>query len=266
MSTFVLVVAIGGLAIGLIALIVFLVRAWLFGRFLVKSFQRCNVVVDGKKGKGKDLLFQYVVAKRKAPYYSNIDYGGRWEAIKMNEVSVTPNTYQNFLEDRVEQVKRKFVERKDIYLSDGGIYLPSFMDSALYRLYPSLPLYYPLSRHSAEHNIHVNVQNLGRLWKALREQADFFVHVKTNVKLPFFIFVKCNTYDNIGSAMEALEPVRGRFLNKYSKAETDVYRATHGEIKSGWVILRKSRIKYDTRALEKVLYGEQPRIYEEGTD
>lgn len=266
MSGFLVFLIIAAFAVFAIIAIIFLVRAWLFGRYLVKNFRRCNVVVDGKKGKGKDLLFQYVIDKRKAPYYSNIDYGGAYTPIKMKDVSVSPNTYQNFLEDRVEVVKRQFVERKDIYLSDGGIYMPSFMDSQLYKLYPSLPLYYPLSRHSAEHNIHVNVQNLPRLWKALREQADFFVHVKTNIKLPFFIFVKCNAYDNIDSAMRTLEPIRGRLLNKYSKAEVDLFHAEHGEIRGGWIILRKSRIKYDTRALEKVLYGEQPRIVEEGTD
>lgn len=255
-----------GLGIGLLLLIVFLVRAWLFGRFIVGNFRRCNVVVDGKKGKGKDLLFQYVIAKRKAPYYANIDYGGRYENIKVRDIDVSPNTYREFIADHVSVVKRKMVERKDVYISDGGIYLPSYMDSQLYKAYPSFPIYYALSRHLADSNVHVNVQNVGRLWKALREQADFFVHIKTNVKIPFFILVKCWTYDNVNSAMACVAPVKTRLFNKFSKAETDVYNAQYGEMRSGWVIIPKWRIKYNTRALEPVLYGEQPRILEEGTD
>lgn len=251
------------IAIGGIFLIVFAVKSWLFGRFVVRNFQRCNVVVDGKKGKGKDLLFQYVISKRRKAYYSNIDYGGKYEHVEVRDISVAPNTYAEFIKGKVTEVPRRFAERKDVYLSDGGIYLPSYMDSQLYKAYPSFPIYYALSRHLADHNIHVNVQNLGRLWKALREQADFFVHVKSNLKLPFFILVKCYTYDNINSAMEAIAPLKGRWFNKFSKAETDVYNATHGEIRGGWIALRKSKIAYNTRALEPVLYGEQERIVEQ---
>ena len=60
------------------AILFFLVRSWLLGKHIVRQFQRCNVVVDGKKGKGKDVLFQYVIHKRKEPYYANIDYGGNY--------------------------------------------------------------------------------------------------------------------------------------------------------------------------------------------
>jgi len=266
MNGFIRILIIGAVLIGVVLLIVFLIRAWLFGRFVKRNFQRCNVVVDGKKGKGKDLLFQYVINKRKAPYYSNIDYGGKYEPIKVKDISVNPNTYVDFINDRITQCKRTMKERKDVYISDGGIYLPSYMDSQLYKAFPSFPIYYALSRHLADHNIHVNVQNVGRLWKALREQADFFVHVETNVKLPFFILVKCITYDNVNSATETLKPIRGRWFNKFSKAEVDVFNAQHGDIRGGWVIIPKWRIKYNTRALEPVLFGDQPRIVEQGTD
>lgn len=266
METFIVVIVAIASVIGLLFLVVFVVKAVLFGKFVKKNFQRCNVVVDGKKGKGKDLLFQYVIDKRKAPYYSNIDYGGAYTPIRVKDIDVSPNTYVDFINDKVTEVKRRFVERKDIYISDGGIYLPSYMDSQLYKAFPSFPIFYALSRHLADANIHVNVQNVGRLWKALREQADFFVHVKSNVRLPFFILIKCYTYDDVNSAMQALAPLKGRFFNKFSKAETDVYNASHGEIRGGWIILPKWRIKYNTRALEPVLYGEQPRIVEEGTD
>lgn len=40
-----------------------------------------------------------------------------------------------------------------------------------------MPIFYALSRHLYNNNIHVNVQNLGRLWLKLREQADSFIRV-----------------------------------------------------------------------------------------
>jgi hypothetical protein len=248
------------LAFGLVVLLVFLLRCWLFGRHLVRNFERSNVVVDGHKGKGKDLVFQYVIRKRKAPYYANIEYGGEFEKIDPLDISVYPNTYENFIGGKVVEVPRRFAEGKDIYLSDGGIYFPSYADSILHKTYKSLPLYYPMSRHLANHNIHVNIQNLERLWKPIREQADFFVHVRGRVILPFFILVRANTYDKYQSALQCLDPVKPRLLNKFSKSESDVYKATNGEIKTGWIIVRKSKIDYDTRAFEKVIYGDQPRI------
>ena len=75
MQSILVVVVFIGLGIGLFVLLLFLFRSWLFGRFVVSEFKRCNVVVDGKKGTGKDLLFQYVIWKRDEHYYANISYG-----------------------------------------------------------------------------------------------------------------------------------------------------------------------------------------------
>lgn len=249
-------------AVGAFFLALFAVKAWLFGRHVRRNFERSNVVVDGHKGKGKDLVFQYVVNKRKAPYYANIGYGGDYENIDPREISVSPNTYENFINGDVHIVGRKFVERKDVYISDGGIYFPSYADSILHKTYKSLPLYYPMSRHLADHNVHVNIQNLERLWKPIREQADFFVHVRGRLILPFVILVHANTYDKYQSALQCLDPVKPRLMNKFSKAETDVYKASNGEIKTGWLVVWKKSIKYDTRAFEKIIYGDQPRIEE----
>lgn len=248
------------LAVGLAVLLFFLVRCWLFGRHVVRNFKASNVIVDGKKGKGKDLLFQYVIRKRRKPYFANVSYGGRWKSLDLKSLSVSPNDYESFIDGEIEQVERVFPERMDAYISDGGVYLPSYADSLLHKHYKSLPLFYPLSRHLADMNVHVNVQNLSRVWKPIREQADFFVHVKGRVKLPFHILIHANTYDKEESALRCLEPMKGRILNKFSKAEVDAYRAEHGEIKSGWLILPKRWIEYDTRAFEKILFGDQARI------
>lgn len=258
MQTIILIV----LGLAVLFLIVFVIRAWLFGGELCRNFQRCNVVVDGKKGKGKDLVFQYVINRRKKPYYSNIDYGGKHDPIKLEQVSTKPNTYIDFISEKLKPTEAgRLYEKQDVYISDGGVFLPSYMDSTLYKLYASMPIYYALSRHLAEHNIHVNIQNESRLWKALREQADYFVHVQKNIKLPHFILLKLYTYEKEESVQRVIKPMKRRLFNKFSKAEADQFEAEHGEIKGGWLIIRKKSIKYDTRAFEKKLYGDTPRNY-----
>lgn len=241
------------LAVLLIVPVFWFAKQALFTRDIVQHFKKCNVVVAGKKGTGKDLVFNKVINKRKDYYYSNIRYGGRCKVISLKAVSVAPNTYKDFINENVTKIGRAFKERKDIYISDGGIFLPSYMDSTLYKTYPSMPIYYALSRHLYDSNIHVNVQNYERLWKALREQSDFYVTCKKTIKVFGVFFTKCVTYDKLQSAMQGLLPIKVRFLNKYSKAEVDIYNSTNGEIKSGWVIQLKRNIHYDTRAFEKVI-------------
>jgi len=40
--------------------------------WLVSEFARCNIIVYGKKGSGKDLLFAHTINLRGQPHYSNI--------------------------------------------------------------------------------------------------------------------------------------------------------------------------------------------------
>lgn len=232
---------------------VFLIKSRIFTRDLVFKFKKCNVVVAGKKGSGKDLLFQKVINCRKDTYYSNVNYGGKFLRITPKDISVYPNTYDSFINDSYTLLPHTFIDKKDFYISDGGVYLPSYMDSKLYKTYPSMPIFYALSRHLYSCNIHVNIQNFGRLWKALREQADFFVYVKKTIWIFGFAFSYCISYDKLESAEKGLLPLSSRILNNYSKAEVDLYNANNGEIKGGWVIQHKKSIHYDTRAFEKLL-------------
>lgn len=241
------------IAIGLFIVLFWLIKQCLFTHSIIQNFKKCNVVVAGKKGTGKDLVFNKVINKRKQEYYSNIKYGGKCHLISLKAVSVYPNTYKEFINENVSKINRSFKEKKDIYISDGGIFLPSYMDSTLYKTYPSMPIYYALSRHLYDSNIHVNVQNYERLWKALREQADFFLTTKKTIKIFGIFFTKCITYDKLQSAMQGLLPIKSRLLNKYSKAEVDLYNSQNGEIKQGWIIQFKHSLHYNTRAFEKII-------------
>lgn len=244
------------LAVGIPTLILI---AWLVGNLTVNMntmwhFKHCNVLVAGKKGSGKDLLFQWVINKRHKPYYANIGYGGKFKKIALKDVSCSPNDYDHIVNDKIERTKHLFKEKSDIYISDIGIYLPSYMDSKLYVKFPSMPVFYALSRHLYNNNVHCNTQNIERGWKALREQADFYIIVKRTWKILGFLFVtKYYSYDRYESARKGLLPIKTRLLNKYAKAESDVYKATNGDIRTGYIFQLKPFLKYDTRAMEKLL-------------
>jgi hypothetical protein len=242
------------LLIILIILIFLLIRYHLFTKHILKNFKSCNVIVAGKKGTGKDLLFQYVIKKRKKEkYYSNIEYGYNYTNVKLKDISCEPNNYENIVNDKIVKTEPHFEEKADFYISDIGIFLPSYMDSTLYKKFPSMPIFYALSRHLYDSNIHCNTQNIERGWKALREQADFYCITRGTIKVFGFLITKITTYDKYQSAKEDIRPIKARLLNKYSKAEVDIYKGTHGTIKEGYIIQRVKRIKYDTRAFKNIL-------------
>ena len=220
---------------------------------IVYHFKKGNVVVCGHKGNGKDLLFQWVINKRHDYYYSNISYGGKKKIISIKDISCEPNDYDNLINNRINKTPHKFYEKKDIYISDAGNFLPAQMDSLLHKKYKSMPLYYSLSRHLYNSNVHMNAQSIERLWKIIREQADFFVCCKRTYKLPFFLLIKTITYDKYESCKAGLLPLKYRWFNKQSKAQYDLFRSTNGDIRTAWVIVPKRKIYYDTRAFEKIL-------------
>lgn len=151
------------------------------------------------------------------------------------------NTFEDCIQNTIEKLDPQFEEGKDIYISDGGIYLSSQYDSALNKLYPSMPIFYALSRHLYNNNIHVNVQNLGRLWLKLREQADSFIRVLGTTDRGSYLLVRAISYDNITAASNGLLPARDR-----------QYRATHGEITERRFRVYKSELNYDTRYFKDV--------------
>lgn len=247
------VIVLIAILVALVLIIILWIKHWLFVQDVLWQFKHCNVIVSGKKGTGKDLVFQYVINKRKEKYYANISYGGDYKNIKLKQVSCAPNDYEHIVNDNIVKQKHTLVEKKDIYISDIGVFLPSYMDSKLYKEFPSMPILYALSRHLYANNIHCNSQNVERGWKALREQADFYIITKRTYKIFGIFLTRCITYDKYESARQGLLPIKTRILNKYSKAEVDIYNAKNGNIKSGFIIQRKKDLKYDTRAFEKIL-------------
>jgi hypothetical protein len=241
------------LIIGLIGVVFFLfvLVSNIIGTIaLKKNFNMSNVLVFGKIGRGKDLLFQYVIWKRKKPYYSNLDYGFKYNHCDLKDVSVAPNTFDNLINGDVTKIKPAFNEMQDFYFSDLGVYLPSQADSLLSKKYPSFPIFYALSRHLYNSHIHGNVQNLNRVWLKIREQADCYIKVKGNLKLPFHIVVFFRIYDRYQSALDDVAPLH--HANKYGRAYADTYNAEHGSIKDYFVLVPKKILKYDSRYFKKI--------------
>ena len=92
--------------------------------WLVNEFSRCNVLVFGKKRQGKDLIFAHVIALRGEKHYANIPYDENTEVITLDELNVGDNTFEDFINGTVRPFSPRFDEGCDVYVSDGGIYLP----------------------------------------------------------------------------------------------------------------------------------------------
>lgn len=227
-------------------------------KVLLSNFRSCNCIVFGKKGTGKDLIFNKVINCRKTKCYSNIPYNEKLcDLAKIKDFSVSPNTYTNFLKDDITIIPKTLDENKDFYISDGGIALPSQYEKDLCKNYPSLPIFYALSRHLTNSNVHINTQNLGRVWDKLREQADAYFKVKRTIRIGPLLFTKFIFYDEYESAKQNLLPYKTKmlFVKAESRANREEYEATHGEVRSYIICQLVKNVKYDTRYFHKVIYG-----------
>lgn len=227
-------------------------------KFIAGKFQQGNVIVFGQKGKGKDLIFQKVIKLRKKPYFGNVNYGYKFNYIKLSDLELGDNTYEHFINDSVHQVeKNEALEGADIYISDAGVYLPAQYHYLLDKKYKSLPIFYALSRHLYNNNVHVNVQALNRVWDKLREQADSYFKALKTVKIFGLLFTKVRYYETYQTASENRAPMRRCLLNKYSKGLADEYQAYNGLVFDMWFVQRASKVFYDSRYFHRVVFGRE---------
>lgn len=240
----------------LVVSVIFIVKILLNNAELKNIFNDHNVIVFGAKGKGKDLLFQKVIAMNKSkPYLSNIDYGFRYNCVKVADLSVAPNTYENFINNNIESIDKQIMkEGVNVYLSDCGIYLPSQYDSLLSKRFPSFPIYYALSRQLYNQNIHLNTQALNRVWVKLREQADYYIQCLGVKKSLFGLKIKVRYYSKYESALSNQLPMKKSLLNRFNNALHEQYVATYGDIIDRRIYISKKSIHYNTRIFEKFLF------------
>jgi len=246
----------------ILGIILILITLWLHSNatYIISKFRHANVLVWGKKRTGKDLTFQKVINYRKEEYFSfPFAYGGKHHAITLQELSIAPNYYKDFIEGTLQIIPyHKEREKRDVYISDGGNYLPSQYQGDLVKKYPSMPVYYSIVGHLYDSNMHVNYNgSFTRLWDKLREQADDYIKVLGTMKIGPFMFTKITYYAQQKSAEQSLLPMKRGALNKDQKALYQQYIATNGEIKNKWFCQYITSIHYDTRYFRKVFFGVQ---------
>ncbi|MEM0173118.1 MAG: hypothetical protein QXI16_01265 [Sulfolobaceae archaeon] len=232
--------------------------------FVVDKFKHANVGVFGKKRKGKDITFQHVIWRRNDFYYSNISYGGQLiKRLLPRDLSLGNNTYENFIQGRVDRIERLLFEKKDIYFSDAGNLFPSQYYKELNKQYPGMALFISLQGHTYDSNTHFNWNgSFHRLYDKAREQLDEYFKVLGSFKVPFFgLLTKVRYFEKAESAELNLLPYKRNSLldSKQNKSLRQQYHATNGLIKDMFIYTPKKALRYDTRDFEKQVFNENSK-------
>lgn len=246
------------IVIGLIAalLLYWMIRC-LLGRKFLREVKQDSLIVFGKKGKGKTLLFSEMTRMDKKGYLSNTDFKRKkGEIINVKDISVEPNNWLNVLNGEYQEIERKDWEKKPVYIDDAGVFLPNFADAMLKNKYPSMPIAFALWRHLYDAPIHINSQDVNRVWKLLREQASGCIQARKCWRLGPIAIIHCTYYDKVASAEAELLPMKKTLLNKFNTAEYNMYEASNGLIKDFVIFAPSWRNKYDSRYFKSKFFKE----------
>ena len=244
--------------LGLIIGVFWAIKFYNGKKALVECFESANCIVFGLKGCGKDLLFNKVINSRAINCYANIPYNKELCSVRdIQDFSVSPNTFENILENDIHTVDKINMENCDYYISDGGIFLPSQYSNILIKKYPSLPIYYALNRHLTNSNIHINTQYLGRVWDKLREHAGYYIKAVKTHKIFGFLITDFIIYDTYTSASSQMRPykITGLITHSESRANKEDFESKHGLVKEYKIIQRVKDVHYDSRYFHRLIYG-----------
>ncbi len=228
---------------------------------VVKMFEKGSVCITGQRGRGKDLLIGNVIARRKKPYVSNLNYGGEgYEPLELCKLTMGENTYDDFIKGTLKEYHYPYKKGADIYISDVGVYLPSQYCNELNKKYPYLPTYVALSRQVSRNNIHFNTQNLNRAWDKLREQSDMYINCNwCKVLFGKIVIQSITIYDKAESCQARIKPCRIHIpllCSPERRTQIEMYLDNfynqHGMVKN-MLLIYWNRAEYDTYAFEKML-------------
>lgn len=237
---------------------------------LCNLFSNGNVIVFGKKRKGKDILFNAVINARKKRCYSNISFNKKYSSVKdISDFELKGIDYKAFINkgtlERINRSDLNFEDGYDLYISDAGIHLPCQYNSELDKRYRSFPILYALSSQVFKMNIHLNTQALNRPWDKIREQADYYIKALHTTFIFGLVITRYRVYDKYASALNDLRVFKtsGGILKKSndSKAQKDTYLAMNGVIEEHFIIQFKKHIDYDTNAFRCKLINETEEDY-----
>lgn len=240
---------------------------------IVRYFKETSVLVGGARGRGKDMLFNFVIEKRKRSYISNVQYAGASEAENGTEVkpkdqkwidfepiyqwSMGGNTNRDFIEGKLKQYKYPYQDRIDYYISDIGVYFPSQEFAYLNTRYKGAVAFQALARHLGDCNIHGNTQAFNRPWDKIREQFETFILMdRTRVLFGKFVKQRMYIYDRLESAEAKIKPMK-HGIGRTARIEREKFRAQYGSIEKVTIryILKN---KYDSRRFKKMLEEAEP--------
>lgn len=226
---------------------------------IIKLFQSGNVCVCGLKGRGKDMLFSNVVARRKLPYVCNTDYGADHIPFRPMDYDCGGNTYECFLTGKLHRYIYPHKDGTDIYIADAGVYFPSQYCGELNKRYGYFSTFMALSRHLGECNVHFNVQNLNRVWDKIREQSDIYIMCNwCKVLFGKLVIERVTIYEQYESAVARVPPYRAPRVRMNSDRRMNLhmdkqkYRIAHGEIERRTLIYF-NKSSYNTRVFKDML-------------
>jgi len=225
-------------------------RFYNIGRLRSIGTQR-GLVCIGFRGKGKDVFFALLAHKRR--HYSNIYYNEKTEIKNLHvlEIGVTPADMVN---DTFKVIEKPLDDKVPFYVSDGGIYFPSWLDNELKKSYKSLPVTMALYRHLYNAPLHFNTQVFSRLWLLIREQAESVVKCEYAFSFLGWLFCKIYYYERWQDAEKGLKPVRVPFFGT-GKTVAKIENSTRGKIVCIRYLVPKKWLTYDTRIFHKKIFG-----------
>lgn len=176
-------------------------------RLYKRTFKKGNVCVTGLRGCGKDMLFANVTARCTKDYISNIDYQNKstYHEFAPSALRIG-NTYENFINQEVNRFTYPYQQNVDYYLSDVGVYFPSQYNGDLNKRYADIPTFMALSRHIADCNVHINVQNLNRAWDKIREQSDTYIRCIKCYVIGKLVIQTVIVYDQYDACLKRVDP------------------------------------------------------------
>lgn len=235
--------------------------------YIRKLFRTRSVCVTGMKGSGKDMLIANVLARSSRPYCSNMDYhtGATYYPLDLSALDCGKNSYNDLIRGDVKPYSSPIPDGCDTIISDAGVYLPSQYCNELNRAYPYLPTLFALYRQTNDAHIHINTQNLNRLWDKLREQSDCYLYCRWCKVLPGGIVIQLVTeYDRADSCIARIKPCAiapGLFDSPEVKTSKLLYQDSffnsHGRVKNH-LLIYINRSKYDTRYFRDLLQVSYP--------
>ena len=225
---------------------------------IIKMFENGNVCVTGMRGKGKDLIIGNVIAHRKKQYVSNLNYRNEYHnELDFNKIDCQ-NDYKNFINGNINYYEYPYPLGADVYISDCGVYLPSQYCNQLNRDYPNLITYQALSRQISRNNVHINAQNINRVWDKIREQSDTYIRCVSCIYLFGLVIQRVIIYDKYESCLNRVNPCRIKvpLFNKEAKIHARLYLDNfynqHGKVQSR-LLFYFNRSKHNTYQFGEIL-------------